>query len=136
MKISSLFLLLASFLLLSLSCTQEANYTVTAAYDSRVLVAQDKETMERLIECAVTRECKPWSVMELLPSRKAFFVESGTRVAAAGGLFTFSDAIKVHILEGEHSGEYAWVYDRMLYQDTSSVPYQLAFASACQTDGR
>jgi arabinogalactan endo-1,4-beta-galactosidase len=52
-------------------------------------------------------------------------------VVTTGGLFTFSDAIKVHILEGEHNGEYAWVYDRMLYQDKSNVPYQLAFASIC-----
>ena len=133
---SSLFLLLASFLLLSLSCTQESNYTVTTLYDSRILVAQDKETMERVIECAITHECEPWFVMELLPGRKVFFVKSGTKVATSGGLFTFSDAIKVHILEGEHSGEYAWVYDRMLYEDKSNAPYQLAFASVCQTDGK
>ncbi len=136
MKISSLFLLLASFMLLSASCTQEANYTVTAVYDSRILVAQDKETMERVIDCAITGECKPGFVMELLPGRKVFFVESGTKVVIRGGLFTFSDAIKVHILDGEHGGIDAWVYNRMLYQDKGNVPYQLAFASICQTDGK
>ena len=108
-----------------------SDYTVTTVYDSRILVAQDKETMERVIDCAITHGCEPGFVMELLPSRKVFFVESGTKVVATGGLFTFSDAIKVHILEGEHNGEYAWVYDRMLFQDKSNVPYQLAFASIC-----
>jgi len=122
--------------LVLLSCTQDANYTVTAVYDGRILLAQDKETMERVIECAITRECEPWFVMELLPSRKVFFVKSGTKVVIKGGLFTLSDTIKVHILEGEHGGEDAWVYDRMLYQDKSNVPYQLAFASICRTDGK
>ncbi len=123
--------IIASLPLLLLSCSQDASYTVTAAYDSRILVAQDKETMERLIECAVTHECEPWSVMELLPSRKAFFIKSGTKVVVKGGLFAFSDATKVHILEGEHGGEDAWAYNRMLYQDKSNLPYQLAFASIC-----
>jgi hypothetical protein len=74
--------------------------------------------------------------MELLPSRKVFFVESGTKVVIKEGLFSFSDARRVHILEGRHSGEDGWVYDRMLYPDQSNVPYQLAFASIYQTDGK
>ena len=122
--------------LVPLSCTQDTNYTVTAVYDSRILVSQDKETMERMIYCAITRNCDGLSVMELLPSRKVFFVESGTKVVIKEGLFSFSDARRVHILEGRHSGEDGWVYDRMLYPDQSNVPYQLAFASIYQTDGK
>ena len=127
-------LLLALLSLIPLSCTQDTNYTVTAVYDSRILVSQDKETMERMIDCAVTRNCDGLSVMELLPSRKVFFVESGTKVALKGGPFSFSDARKVRILEGQHSGEYAWVYDRMLYPDQSNAPYRLAFASIYRAD--
>jgi len=129
-------LFLALLPLILLSCTQDTNYTVAAVYDSRILVAQGKETMERMIECAITRSCDSLSVMELLPSRKVFSVESGTKVVIKGGLFSFSDARKIHILEGQHSGEDGWVYDRMLYQDQSNVPYQLAFASIYQTDGK
>ena len=127
---------LALLPLIPLSCTQDTNYTIAAVYDSRILVAQDKETMERMIECAITRNCDGLSVMELLPSRKVFFVESGTKVVMRGGMFSFSDARRVHILEGQHSGEEGWVYDRMLYPDQSNVPYQLAFASIYQTGGK
>ena len=74
--------------------------------------------------------------MELLPSRKVFSVESGTKVVIKGGLFSFSDARKIHILEGQHSGENGWVYDRMLYPDQSNVSSQLAFASIYRTDGK
>ena len=116
MKLSSPVLLIVQLSLSLLSCTQEATYTVTGVYDDRILVSQNKETMERVIECAVTRECQPGFVMELLPTRKVFFLKSGTKVTTRVGLFAFSDAIKVHILDGEHRGEDAWVYDRMLYE--------------------
>jgi len=45
------------------------------------------------------------SVMELLPSRKAFLVEAGTKVAVRGGLVPSSNARMVHILEGKHGSE-------------------------------
>ena len=128
-------LIVLSSLVLLISCTQESNYTVTSVYSSRVLVARDKGTMERAIECAITRQCGRGVVMELLPSGKAFFVQSGTRVAARAELFAFSDAIKVHILDGEHRGEDAWVYNRMLDQGESNLPYQLAFTTICQGHG-
>ena len=126
-----LFLVLLPLVLLS--CTREENYTVAAACDGRILVAQDKDTMERLIDCAITGKCEHLAVMELLPSRKVFLVEAGTTVAMKEGLFSFSNARKVHILEGDHHGEDGWVYDRMLSQDRSSVPYQLAFARIYRT---
>ncbi len=126
----------ALLLLLLASCTQDSHYIVTASFDNRILVAQDKETMERMIDCAIARRCEGFSIMELLPSRKVFFVESGTKVVIKGGLFSFSDARRVHILQGAHHNEDGWVYDRMLYQDQGNLPYQLAFASMYQSSGR
>jgi hypothetical protein len=130
--ISILFLaLLPAF---AISCSQDTTYTVAAAHDSRILVAHDKETMERMIECAITNKCSHLSVMELLPSQKVFLVEAGTKVAMTGGPFSFSNARPVHILEGAHSGQDGWVYDRMLCQDRASTPYQLAFARMYGTE--
>ena len=126
----------ALFFLFLASCTQDSCYTVAASFDSRILVSRDKETMERMIDCAVARRCEGLSIMELLPSRKVFFVESGTRVAIRGGLFSFSDAKRVHILQGPHQNEDAWVYDRTLYPDQGNVPYQLAFVRMYLNGGR
>jgi hypothetical protein len=126
-------LFLALLPLFLLSCTREENYTVAAAYDGRILIAQDKDTMERMIDCAITGKCGHLSVMELLPGGKVFLLQAGTSVAMRGGLFSFSNARKVHILEGEHRGEDGWVYDRMLCQDQSSVPFQVAFARVYRT---
>lgn len=132
--VSILFLaLLPTF---SISCSQDKTYNVAAGHDSRILVAHDRETMERMIECAITNKCSHLSVMELLPSQKVFLVEAGTKVAMKGGLFSFSNARRVHILEGTHSGQDGWVYDRMLCQDRTSTPYQLAFARMYGTDGK
>jgi hypothetical protein len=136
MKWFSSALFSALFFLSLASCTQDAHYTVAATFDNRILVSQDKETMERMIECAITRRCEGLSIMELLPSRKVFFVESGTKVVIKGGFFSFSDARRVHILQGPHHDEDCWVYDRMLYQDQGNAPYQLAFASMYQSGGR
>ena len=119
---------LALLLPLLLSCTRDTTYTLAGSYEGRILVAQDQGMMEQMIECAITGRCERLSVMELLPTRKVFLVDAGTEVAMRGGLFSFSNARRVHILEGEHSGQDGWVYDRMLYKDRSSVPSQLAFA--------
>ena len=129
-------LLVAALPLISLSCTSDVTYTIAAAYDDRILVSQDKEMMERMIECAVTGKCAHLCVMELLPSRRVFTVEGGTKVEVKERLFSLSNARRVRILEGEHSGEDAWVYDRMLCQDRSSAPYQAAFARLYRTDGK
>jgi hypothetical protein len=128
MKRLSPILFLALFLPLSLSCTRDTTYKLAGAYEGRILVAQDKEMMERMIDCAITGKCEHLSVMELLPSRKVFLVEAGAEVVMRGGLFSFSNARMVRILEGEHSGQTGWVYDRMLCDDRSSVSSQFAFA--------
>jgi hypothetical protein len=125
---------LALFLPFLLSCTRDTTYTLAGSYEGKILVAQDKELMERMIECAITGKCEHLSVMELLPNRRVFLVDAGTEVAMRGGPFSFSNARKVHILEGERSGQDGWVYDRMLCEDRSSVPSQLAFARLYLTD--
>jgi hypothetical protein len=130
-KYLSFLLVGLSFFLFS-SCFQDGRYTVTSL-NSRVLVSQDKETMESMIDCAMTHRCEGLSIMKLLPSQKVFFVESGTKVSVEEGLFSFSDARKVRVLGGEHGGKEGWVYDRMLCHDRSNTPYQLAFAGAWQT---
>jgi hypothetical protein len=124
-----------SILLLSViltSCTRDTKYTVTALNDNSILVTKDKETMERMVDCAITRHCEGISVMKLLPSGKAFFVPTGTDVTMKTGLISLSDVRKIHILNGPHNGQDVWVYNRMLYQDKNSLPYQLAFASISQ----
>jgi hypothetical protein len=128
MKRAALFFFVVALALVSLSCARQSTYTVTATYDDKVLVARDRETMEYLIDCSITRSCPPVPVMELLYERKVFFVEAGAEVKMSGGVFSLSDAKKVQIVSGEHNGQYCWVYDRMLYADRSSMPYQLAFA--------
>ncbi len=126
-------LFLALLPLVLVSCTHESTYTVAAAFDGRILVAQDKDTMERMIDCAITGKCAHLSVMELLPSQKVFLVEAGTTVSVRDGLLSFSNARRIHVLEGEHQGKDGWIYDRMLCEDRSSVPYQVAFARLYRT---
>ncbi len=128
MKRLSPVLLLAFLPFFSLSCTHDTTYTLAGAYEGRILVAQEKEMMERMVDCAVARRCDHLSIMELLPSGRVFLVEAGTEVTTAEGPLAFSDIRKVRIQDGDHRGETAWVYDRMLHQDRRSVHYQHAFA--------
>jgi hypothetical protein len=102
-------LLLAS----SLSCSHDTTFTLSSIYNGRALVAEDRDTMERLIDCAITRTCDGLSAMDLLAKRKVFRVETGTKVMVKDG-FTFSMARKIRILEGEHNGKEGWVYERTL----------------------
>ena len=125
---SSPFVVAASLLfVLTLSCSRDTTLTLSSTYDARVLVAQDKVVMERIIDCAVTRTCDRLPVMELLPSGNVFLVATGTKVMMRDS-FSLSDVKKVRILDGEHSGKEGWVYERMLCEDQSSPADQLAFA--------
>jgi len=124
--------LLGSFFLVSESCTRQASYTVVAPRDTMILVARDKEIMEHLIDCSMTRDCPRIPTMKLLYEGKIFFVEGGTEVEVTYNLFS-SDAKKGQIVSGKHSGQYCWIYDRMLYRDRSNVPYQLAFVQMSQS---
>jgi hypothetical protein len=125
--------LIAVLLASSLSCSRDTIVTVSSAYDGEALVAEDRDTMERLIDCAITRNCDHLSVMGLLAERKAFLVETGTKVIVSNGL-AFSMARKIRILEGEHSGKEGWVYERALRSDRSFGRHQPN--SRWQTAGR
>ena len=124
--------LLGSFFLIPVTCTRQASYTVVAPRDTMILVARDKEVMENLIDCSITRDCPRLPAMKLLYEGKVFLVEGGTTVELSYNLFS-SDAKKGQITSGKHSGEYCWIYDRMLYRDRSNIPYQLAFAQLSQS---
>jgi len=123
MKVLSSTVLFAVLLTFTLSCSRNTTFTLSSAYGTKVLVAQDKDVMERMIECGITGKCDGLCVMELLPSGKVFSVKAGTKVMTRDGL-SFSSVRKIHILEGECSGKEGWVYDRILYEARSDVPFQ------------
>ena len=127
-KMKILFFLMAFGLLLAfaVSCS-DTIFTLSTECDRTVLIAQDKDTMEHMIDCGITGKCD-LSMMELLYKGKVFRVDAGTRVMAANS-FTSSDARKVKILDGDHSGKSGWVYERMLIapDQVNGSPVQLAF---------
>ena len=108
---SFLFVLLLAF---CVSCSRDSTFTVWSAYQGRAPVAEDKDTMERIIDCAITRNCDHLSAMELLPKGKVFRVAEGTRVSVKEFALSSSRARKIRILEGEYSGREGWVYERAL----------------------
>jgi hypothetical protein len=124
--ISVIFLFLLP--LFSFSCTRDTTFTVSAANHDKILVAKDKATMEYLIDCSITHNCERVPVMSLLYDRQVFILDGGSKVTLTERFLSFSHAKRVHVLEGAHTGQDGWVYDRMLFHDRSLVPYQLAFA--------
>ncbi len=128
MKVLSSTLLFVVLVALTLSCSHETTFTLSSAYGIKVPITQNKDLMERMIDCAITGKCDGLCTMERLPSGEVFFVKVGTRVMTTGGL-SLSSARKIRVLDGECSGKEGWIYDRMLYAAPSNVPYQRAFAS-------
>jgi hypothetical protein len=128
MKVSSSILLFVVFAALTVSCSHDTTFTLSSVNGIKVPVAQSRDVMERMIDCAFAGKCDGVCTMELLPKGEVFFVRPGTRVTTTGGL-TFASARKIRVLDGECSGKEGWVYDRMLYAAPSNVPYQQAFAS-------
>ncbi len=114
------YVLVALVIASSLSCTHDGPLTLLSPFDDNVLVAEERETMERIIDCAIARVCGDLSVMALLMERKAFLVPCGTTVALQDG-FSLSKARKIHVLSGEHAGKEGWVYERMLTATRSSL---------------
>lgn len=94
-------------------------FIVSSAYQGRVLVAEEKDTMERIIDGAITRSGDPLTVTTLLPKGKVFRVASGTKVSVEGFTFSASRAKKIRILEGEKSGKEGWIYAALLRPDPS-----------------
>jgi hypothetical protein len=108
-----LLLMLALALTLSVLRGREAIFTVSAVTHGRILVADEKETIEHLIDCTVVSRCDSGLVMKLMASGSVFFVEPGTRVSADNG-FTLSNVRRVRILNGSHSGREVWINARLL----------------------
>jgi hypothetical protein len=106
--------LLSVVLVFLLSCSRSTTFTLSTAYGANIFVAQDKDVMERIIECGIAGKCDGLCVMELLPTEKVFSVKAGCRVMTRDG-FSFSHARKVRILEGKWHGKEGWVYDRVLH---------------------
>jgi len=122
MKLLSSVMLLVFILTFTPSCSRDTTFRLSNAYGTKVLVAQDQDVVDRMIECGISGKCEGLCVMELLPSGKIFSVRAGTRVIARGG-FSFSSVRKIHILEGEYSGKEGWVYERLLSETRSDVPF-------------
>ncbi len=120
MKLLSSVVLLAVFLTFTQSCSRDATFTLSNTCGTEVLVAQDKEVMERIVECGITGTCAGLCTMELFPSGKVLSVKAGTRVTASVG-FSFSKVRKIRILEGEFKGKEGWVYELVLYGGHSTV---------------
>ncbi len=104
------------------SCSRDTTFTVSSLYQGRVLVAEDKDTMENIIYSAITRNGDPRLVMELLPTGKVFRVATGTKVKVEGFTFSLSQVRKVRILEGENSGKEGWIYAAVLRPDSGIQP--------------
>ena len=123
MKLLAYAILLAVLLACSLSCSRHETLTLSNTCGSRVLVAQDKDLMERVVECGLSGKCDSLCTMELFPSGKVFSVAAGTKVLASIG-FSLSKVRKIRVLEGEFSGREGWVYELVLYQARSNAPFQ------------
>jgi hypothetical protein len=110
------------------SCGRDSVYRVSSLSGGDVIVAQEKDTMESIIDCAIARRCKDVSVMEMLRNGKVFRVDPGTRVVTMER-FAFSEARKVRVLEGDGSGRSGWVFDRVLVADEPGTIVNRATAS-------
>jgi len=112
--------LVALVLASSLSCSRDTVFTLASLSGDTVLVSEDRETMERLIECAVTGACGGLSARALLAARKVFRVPCGTKVTLRDG-FTLAKTRSIRVLDGEYAGKDGWVYERMLIPDRGSL---------------
>ena len=114
--------LIALVLASSLSCSRDAVFIVASVSGDTVLVSEDRETMERIIECAITRTCGELSAMALLAAGKVFRLPCGTKVKLRDG-FTFAKARKIRVLDGKHAGKDGWIYERVLIPYDSSLSF-------------
>jgi hypothetical protein len=120
--------LIALLLVCSFSCSHDTTFTLSSTYGDKALVAQDPDTIERMIDCGITRDCDRLSVRALLAQGKVFLVDTGTKVTMRDG-FTLSRARRIRVLEGEYAGRTGWIYERMVRSSDRSNPSpQLALA--------
>jgi hypothetical protein len=122
------FCLIALLLAFSSSCSHDTVFTLSSAYGDKVLIAEDRTTMESTIDCAIAKDCGQLSVRHLLAEGKVFLVDTGTRVAMEDG-FTLSSARRIRVLEGRHAGKTGWIYDRTVRLGRSNRSPRLASAA-------
>ena len=113
--------LVALLLVFSFSCSHDTVVTLSSTYGDKTLVAQDPDTIERMIDCVITRDCDHLSVRALLAQGKVFLVEAGTKVTMRDG-FTLSRARRIRVLEGKYAGKTGWIYERTLRSLDRSNP--------------
>lgn len=94
-------------------CTREATYTLFYGDNKNVIVAEDVETMRRLIEYYVAGKPDALPVMDLFVQKKVFLVPAGTRVVVKDA-HLFGRNVRIQILEGEYQGKDGWVHKSML----------------------
>jgi hypothetical protein len=104
-----------SFLLLVFltSCEGDRIVPLSSAYGDRVFVAQDRETMESLIDSFITGKRSDGEFIRLLSSQKVFSVGAGRKVLVLEGGY-FARTKKVRVLEGRHKDDCGWVYEVVL----------------------
>jgi hypothetical protein len=113
MRIVRLFILCALVLVWGVFCARETIFTLSDARSENVIVAEDLDTMRKVIEAAATRTYQNLPLVDLIAKRKVFLVQSGTRVEVKEA-HLFGRNARVEILEGEHAGRLGWVQKSML----------------------
>ncbi len=104
----------ALVLVWGVSCTRQTTFTLSYGDNRSVIVAEDLETMRKLIEVSATGKYEDLSLADLFSKQKVFLVQAGTKVEVKGA-HLFGRNVRIHILEGEHSGMDGWVHKNMLH---------------------
>ena len=136
--VATLILILVLGAVLWFSCPSNRQYVLSGVSGDQILVSRDRETMETIIDCAITRRCDDPSSTRIVLENGLFTAEKGTAVSLLEG-FTFSPAKHIRILHGIHAGEVGWVSDRMLQQSdarTQSSPTKPVSSQKAQSAGK
>jgi hypothetical protein len=70
--------------------------------------------MRKVIDVSVTAKLQDLPLADLFSREKLFLVRAGTKVDLKDA-HMFGRNVKIHMLEGEHSGRDEWVHKSMLY---------------------
>ena len=113
MRIVHLFILCALVLVWGVFCARETTYTLFSEHGGNVIVAEDLDTMRKVIEAAATRTYQNLPLVDLIAKNKIFLVQSGIKVQVKEA-HLFGRNARIEILEGEHTGRLGWVQKSML----------------------